>query len=100
MIREMFNDSHGFAVDDIGCWPGESVCDGDGKLLYIDDCPNTPDEYKTQTAVDGCHVSEYDIDMDGVAGALVSPFGPDQCVGTSDAETRTNNSGYGDIDAF
>jgi hypothetical protein len=31
---------------------------------------------------------------------LVSPFGPDQCVATSDAETRTNHSGYGDVDAF
>ena len=100
MIREMFNDTHGFDVDEIGCWPGESDSDGDGKLLYIDDCPNTPDEYKTQTAVDGCHVSEYDIDVDGVAGDLVSPFGPDQCVGTSDAATRTNHSGYGDVDAF
>ena len=100
MIREMFNDSHGFGVDEIGCWPGESDSDGDGKLLYIDDCPNTPEEYKTQTAVDGCHISEYDIDEDGVAGDLVSPFGPDQCVATSDAATRTNHSGYGDVDAF
>ena len=100
MIREMFNDTHGFDVDEIGCWPGESDADGDGKLLYIDDCPNTPAEYKTQTSVDGCHVSEYDIDMDGVAGDLVSPFGPDQCVATSDAETRTNNSGFGAVDAF
>ena len=100
MIREMFNDTHGFDVDEIGCWAGESDSDGDGKLLYIDDCPNTPDEYKTQTAVDGCHVSEYDIDVDGVTGDLVSPFGPDQCVGTSDAATRTNHSGYGDVDAF
>ncbi|MDP6324630.1 MAG: thrombospondin type 3 repeat-containing protein [Candidatus Thalassarchaeaceae archaeon] len=100
MIREMFNDTHGFDVDEIGCWPGESDADDDGKLLYIDDCPNTPTEYKTQTSVDGCHVSEYDIDMDGVAGDLVSPFGPDQCVATSDAETRTNNSGFGAVDAF
>ena len=100
MIREMFNDTHGFDVDEIGCWPGESDSDGDGKLLYIDDCPNTPDEYKTQTAVDGCHISEYDIDSDGVAGDLVSPFGPDQCVATSDAETRTNHSGYGEVDTF
>ena len=100
MIREMFNDTHGFDVDEIGCWPGESDADDDGKLLYIDDCPNTPAEYKTQTSVDGCHVSEYDIDMDGVAGDLVSPFGPDQCVATSDAETRTNNSGFGAVDAF
>ena len=100
MIREMFNDTHGFDVDDIGCWAGESDTDGDGKLLYIDDCPNTPAEYKTQTSVDGCHVSEYDIDEDGVSGDLVSPFGPDQCVGTSDSVTRSNYSGFGDVDAF
>ena len=100
MIREMFNDTHGFDVDEIGCWAGESDTDGDGKLLYIDDCPNTPAEYKTQTSVDGCHVSEYDIDEDGVSGDLVSPFGPDQCVGTSDSTTRTNYSGFGNVDAF
>ena len=100
LIRETFNDSHGFGVDDIGCWPGESDDDDDGKLLYIDDCPNTPSEYKTMTSVDGCHVSEYDIDLDGVAGDLVSPFGPDQCTATSDEATRTNHSGFGAVDAF
>jgi hypothetical protein len=100
LIRETFNDSHGFEVDDIGCWPGESDDDDDGKLLYIDDCPNTPAEYKAMTSVDGCHVSEYDIDMDGVAGDLVSPFGSDQCTATSDEMTRTNNSGFGVVDAF
>ena len=52
------------------------------------------------TSVDGCHISEYDIDMDGVAGDLVSPFGPDQCTETSDEATRTSNAGYGDVDAF
>jgi len=100
LIRETFNDSHGFDVDDIGCWPGESDDDDDGKLLYIDDCPNTPAEYKTMTSVDGCHVSEYDIDLDGVTGDLVSPFGPDQCTATSDELTRTSNAGYGDVDVF
>ena len=100
LIRETFNESHGFGVDDIGCWPGESDDDDDGKLLYIDDCPNTPAQYKTMTSVDGCHVSEYDIDMDGVAGDLVSPFGPDQCTETSDETTRTSNAGYGDVDTF
>ena len=100
LIRETFNDSHGFGVDDIGCWPGESDDDDDGKLLYIDDCPNTPAEYKTMTSVDGCHVSEYDIDLDGVTGDLVSPFGPDQCTATSDEITRTSNAGYGDVDVF
>jgi len=100
LIRETFNESHGFGVDEIGCWPGESDDDDDGKLLYIDDCPNTPAQYKTMTSVDGCHVSEYDIDMDGVAGDLVSPFGPDQCTATSDEATRTNNSGFGAVDTF
>ncbi len=99
-VREMYNDSHGFEVDDIGCWAGESDDDGDSRLLYIDDCPNTPEEHKTETSLDGCHVSEYDIDLDGVAGDLISPDGSDQCVATSDAATRANNSGFGAVDTF
>ena len=43
--RELFNETHGFDVDEIGCWVGESDDDEDGKLLYLDDCPNTPVSY-------------------------------------------------------
>ena len=74
--------------------------DRDGVYGDEDACPDTPDEYKTQTEMDGCHVSEYDIDEDGVAGDLVSPLGYDQCVGTSDSVTRSNYSGFGEVDVF
>ncbi len=98
--REMFNASHGFAVDEIGCWVGESDEDEDGKLLYLDDCPNTPAMYRTQTSIDGCHVSEYDIDEDGVAGDLVIPNGVDQCASTSNESTRASNPSFGEVDSF
>ena len=98
--REMFNESHGFAVDEIGCWIGESDEDEDGKLLYLDDCPNTPAMYRTQTSIDGCHVSEYDIDEDGVAGDLVIPNGADQCASTSNESTRASYPSFGDVDSF
>ena len=98
--REMFNETHGFDVDEIGCWAGESDDDNDGKLLYLDDCPNTPTMYRTQTSVDGCHVSEYDIDEDGVAGDLVTPNGADQCESTSNQTTRSIYPAFGDIDSF
>ena len=98
--REMFNETHGFDVDEIGCWVGESDDDEDGKLLYLDDCPNTPSMYRTQTSIDGCHVSEYDIDEDGVPGDLVTPNGVDQCALTSNQTTRSNYPSFGDVDSF
>ena len=100
LIRELYNDSHGFEVDEIGCWPGESDNDGDGKLLYIDLCPQTPSEYKTLTEIDGCHISEYDIDLDGVNGDLIHPLGQDQCPLTSNESTIASNAGFGAIDTF
>ncbi|MEE2758527.1 MAG: thrombospondin type 3 repeat-containing protein [Candidatus Thermoplasmatota archaeon] len=98
--REMYNETHGFDVDEIGCWVGESDSDDDGKLLYLDDCPNTPEIYRTQTSIDGCHVSEYDIDLDGVPGDLVTPNGADQCPFTSNESTRLLHSTFGDVDSF
>ena len=98
LIRDTFAVAHGHSVDEIGCWPGESDDDDDGKLLYIDDCPNTPPAYKSQTEVDGCHVSEYDLDGDGVTGDFVHPHGDDQCTGTSNETVRANNPAFGSLD--
>ena len=98
--RELFNETHGFDVDEIGCWVGESDDDEDGKLLYLDDCPNTPSMYRTQTSIDGCHVSEYDIDEDGVPGDLVTPNGVDQCALTSNQTVRSNYPAFGGVDSF
>ena len=98
--REMFNESHGFAVDEIGCWVGESDEDEDGKLLCLDDCPNTPAICRTSNLIGGCHVSEYDGDEDGVAGDLVIPNGADQCASTSNESTRANYPSFGDVDSF
>ena len=100
LVRENFADEHGSEVDEIGCWPGESDLDDDGRLLYIDICPNTPDIYKGETFPDGCHISEYDDDGDGVNGDLVIPTGSDQCEATSDENTRSNFPSYGDVDGF
>ena len=100
LIRETYNESHGFEVDNIGCWPGESDFDEDGKLLYIDSCPNTPTQFKTQTQVDGCHISEYDIDLDGITGDMVHPDGGDQCLSTSNQSTISSNSEFGNVDMF
>jgi hypothetical protein len=98
LIRETFQEGFGVEVDEIGCWAGESDSDDDGKLLYIDDCPNTPATYRTQTQVDGCHISEYDVDEDGVTGDMVHPNGNDQCLGTSNSTTRDAYSTYGGVD--
>ena len=104
-IRGMYNETLGFEVekeveDRLGCWTGESDDDGDGKLLYLDSCPNTPAMYRTQTSIDGCHVSEYDIDEDGVPGDLVTPNGVDQCPLTSNETTRSLYPSFGDVDSF
>ena len=98
LIRETFQEGFGVEVDEIGCWAGESDSDDDGKLLYIDDCPNTPVTYRTQTQVDGCHISEYDVDLDGVTGDMVHPNGNDQCLDTSNSTTRDAYSTYGGVD--
>ena len=100
LIRETFGESHGVEVDQIGCWPGETDDDDDGKLLYIDTCPQTPSDYKTQTEPDGCHISEYDLDLDGVSGDLVYPNGNDQCTETSNETIISDYSGYGTVDPF
>ena len=100
LIRENFAEAHGAEVDEIGCWAGESDSDSDNRLLYIDNCPNTPEIYSGDTFPDGCHISEYDSDGDGVTGDLVIPTGSDQCASTSAENIRANFSNYGDVDGF
>jgi len=87
-VREANADPWGVAVDNIGCWPGEANDDGDAYLLYEDDCPETPEQWRTQALPGGCALGELDTDEDGFSGDEVIPMGDDACYATSPEEVR------------
>ena len=83
----------GEKVDGFGCWSGELDEDEDGKMNFLDFCPNTP----PNTIPDplGCIPGQYDLDEDGVEGDRT---GADQCLDTSNAEIRDAHREFGTVD--
>ncbi|MEE2812331.1 MAG: thrombospondin type 3 repeat-containing protein [Candidatus Thermoplasmatota archaeon] len=96
-IREMFVDEYEFNVSALGCWDGELDPDYDQYRAFQDECPNTPAQGVSESDVvemNGCRMSEYDDDADGVQGDRSHPLGKDQCLETTDLSTRMNHSSF------
>ncbi len=96
-IRQMFIEQYEFNVSAIGCWAGELDLDYDQYRAFQDDCPNTPAQGVSESDVvemNGCRMSEYDDDHDGVEGDRSHPLGRDKCPETSVLSIRENHTSF------